>query len=786
MPYMTTRHKNILSEILLEITLVIANQNTYDKIVKKTLAAWLRRLNCTVGALISNEHGKIIVQNVIPTFLRSKFSEHHPLINAIKDKKIEVFESYKFEGQNAYVFHLGQERYFIFLRKNELSEEQCNEIFPVTQFFGKSLDNAFEREKRIKVERELSKERRLLRTVLDSLPEAIYLKDTSLKKILSNHADIKNIGAATEEEVLNKTDLEVFPKDIAQAFIEDDQYVLKTGQPILNKTEQIVNNEGRNEWLSTSKYPLKDDDGTIIGIVGTGRNITDQLEAEEQIKRLSLVASQTTNGVIITDVRGYVEWINDGFTRLTEYTFEEMVGKKPGEILQGPQSDEDVTKRMGIAIKNGKSFEEEIINYKKDGTPYFIKISCNPLRDEEGNINGFMAIESDITEKVENEKALIEAKQIAEKAKDAEKLFLANMSHEIRTPLNAIIGMTSLLKDTKLDAEQTDYTINLEQSSKFLLSLITDILDLAKVESGKVEPKFEPFDLDILLQNLYSTFLLKANGKPVKVILEKSDELPSIIKGDELLIQQILNNLLSNAEKFTPEGSITLNVHTYEEDGQSWLKCAVIDTGIGISDEDQSKLFQKFNQFGTDENNKKGSGLGLCITKELIEVMEGTISVKSTINKGSTFSFVLPIEIIEAKNTSDQRVFKKINQGVKYSIDHILIAEDNLMNQKYISRLLQKLNIKFTIANNGKEVVALAKEKEYSLILMDLQMPEMDGYEATIEIRNSKNPNKYTPIIALTASALVEQRKRAFEVGMSDFLSKPFTPDQLKEKFSLM
>ena len=782
---MSDDYSEILTEILLELTLKIGSETEYDKIVKTTITQWLRRLNCTLGAVLNCESDVLEIESIIPTYLKNTEIDD-ALREVILSKKVNFFTELVIKDQYVYCYSLGENRFFVFYRNSQLNKIQCNEIFPVVQFFAKNLDSAREKEHRFRIELQLDKEKRLLDTVINNLPYSIYVKDKSLNKILTNRADVEFLGFENKEEVLGKTDNELFSvEDAADSNMIENQ-ILASGDSVLDREEKIKKENGDSIWIRTSKFPLKNSQNDIVGILGIGRNVTNEKFVQQQIKRLSLVASQSTNGVIITDVDGQVEWINDGFTRLTGYTQEEILGKKPGQLLQGPETNQEMIDLMSKSIHNKESFDVELVNYKKDGTPYNIKVACNPLRDEDGEVTGFMAIESDITERVKNKEALIRAKLVAEKAKDAEKAFLANMSHEIRTPMNAIIGMTSLLADTPLNEEQIEYVTNLDLSSKFLLSLISDVLDLAKIEAGRVELKQEDFNLKALLKNVQSSFSLKASAKNVKVVLNVDDAVPDQICSDKILLQQVLNNLMSNAEKFTQQGSIQLDVQLHNKQE---ILFRVIDTGIGISKDNQEKLFQKFNQFGKNENSlNKGSGLGLCITKEIIELFGGEIVVESELTKGSTFSFNLPFTSATSPSAQSSNNTNKV-EAETMSFGHIkkiLVAEDNKLNQLYISRLLEKMNIEFDIVENGLLAFEYATKHEYSVILMDIQMPVMNGYESVSKIRHSSGPSKDTPIIALTASALLEDRQKAFEIGVSDYLSKPFTPIQLKEKLNLL
>jgi len=306
-------NKNILSEVLLELTLAISKEQEYSKIIKTTLALWLRRLSCTKGAILSKEGAEISTQFIIPSYLMNHtFSDK--IKSAISNNQIDFFEEVFEEDAYHYIFPLHANLYFLFSKNVQLTRAHCREIFPVTQFFSKALENASAQNFRKIVQDQLDEERALLRTVIDHLPDAVYLKNLQLQKILTNKADLKNIGAANEKDVLNKTDKELFGDAIGEDSELIEKQIIASGEEVVDREELLLNKKGETGWLLSSKVPIKDAAGKITSILGISRNITQSKAAAEQIKRLSLVASQTTNGVVITNIKGQIEWINEGFT----------------------------------------------------------------------------------------------------------------------------------------------------------------------------------------------------------------------------------------------------------------------------------------------------------------------------------------------------------------------------------------------------------------------------------------------------------------------------------------
>ena len=381
------------------------------------------------------------------------------------------------------------------------------------------------------------------------------------------------------------------------------------------------------------------------------------------------------------------------------------------------------------------------------------------------------------------------AEQEIENARNSEKQFLANMSHEIRTPLNAIIGITHLLYDTSPNTQQIEYLDILKNSSRFLLNLITDLLDIAKMDAGKISEHPKSFDLKGLLRTIQQTFQIKVNSKGLAVNFIIDSEMGQYYYADETLLYQILFNLLGNADKFTESGKIGLEVKVLNQNEENTLfNFEVFDTGIGIPNDKVEFVFNKFTQIH-DKNRIKtpGTGLGLSICKQIVEFLGGKIWVESVLGKGTSVFFQLQLRkdntklgsvrvFNEIPNDTTTNENRKTIEGIK-----VLLVEDNELNRKYACTLLAKWKLDYDFAVDGYDACEKAKLKKYDIILMDIQMPVMDGYEATIKIVNTENLNSNTPIIALTADALLSQKEKALACGMREVVSKPFTPIQLKD-----
>lgn len=384
--------------------------------------------------------------------------------------------------------------------------------------------------------------------------------------------------------------------------------------------------------------------------------------------------------------------------------------------------------------------------------------------------------------------ALTEAKQRAEDAKKQEEQFLANMSHEIRTPMNAVIGMTNLLLTTTGPSEkQLRYLKGIKTSSENLLTILNDILDLSKIEAGKIELESIPFSLREVMETAYQTLRFKAEEKGLRLVVSVDDSVPEYLKGDPVRLNQVLINLTGNAIKFTEKGSVTIQCNCKSKDDQTaFMEFKVIDTGIGIPANKLDTIFESFSQ-ASEETTRKygGTGLGLTISKQLIELKGGTVSVSSVLGEGTTFTVAIPYAISQVspeKHNKDLQIDHNPSVLQQLARVRILLAEDNAFNQIVAVDTLQSLipGITVEVANHGREAVDKLKLADYDLILMDVQMPEMNGYEASRYIRdNFEAPKRNIPIIAMTAGATQAEKEKALNAGMGHYLSKPFKPNDL-------
>jgi len=499
----------------------------------------------------------------------------------------------------------------------------------------------------------------------------------------------------------------------------------------------------------------------------------------EELKRLSEAIEQSPASVMITDIDGTIEYVNPKFSETTGYAADEVVGKLPNSLKSGDFPD-SFYQDLWNTILAGKIWKGDLTNRKKNGEKFWETASISPIKNEEGRITHFVAVNQDITARKQMEEELFQAKESAEVATRAKSDFLANMSHEIRTPMNAIIGMTHLCLGTELGAKQRDYIEKVHHSAKSLLGIINEILDFSKIEAGKLEMESIPFYIDEVLENLGNLIALKAQEKGLEVIFDIHPELPRALVGDPLRSGQVLLNLAGNAVKFTDRGEIVIRVAPVAAtEKEAEISFAMQDTGIGMSHEQVGKLFNSFSQADTSTTRKYGgTGLGLAISQKLVEMMKGRIWVEGQSGVGTTFTFT-------AKFGHSPDVEQTLRTNVPPGLERlkVLVVDDVASTRDMLQTTLESFSFRVTCVDSGAAAFAALETAEpedpYRLVLLDWKMPGMDGIEAARRMRQIEKLPVAPVIIMVTAyrrEAFVRQIEAA---GLEVFLVKPFTPSTL-------
>ncbi|UUO07061.1 ATP-binding protein [Blastopirellula sp. J2-11] len=585
------------------------------------------------------------------------------------------------------------------------------------------------------------------------------------------------ITLASFIDLLHKDDREELRSATACCVSQGKNYSVNYRIPLKNGTVRYIQSHGK---LLTS------DDGKTRKLVGVCIDQTELNEYHTAVKKLSLVASSTRHSVVITNQAGEIEWVNNAFTQLTGYSAEEVIGRKPGVLLQGPETNQETIEKVRRALQKQEQVSVELLNYAKDGDPYWIALEIEPVFDPEGRLSNYIATQIDITDQVRRTEELIEAMERAESANHAKSQFLANMSHEIRTPLNGIMGFTDLLlyDAESTEADRREYLETVRSSGDHLLALINEILDLSKIESGQLLIEKAPCSPQQILTDVISVLRPKFEEKKLQIRRHWDSDIPLQVLTDAPRLKQLLLNIVGNAIKFTQTGEVRIVSRLEAEASRSRLIFDVIDTGIGIPQDKLGMIFQPFSQADSSVTRRfGGTGLGLTISRNLAELLGGSLHAESVEGLGSKFTIT-----IDAGNLTDQSDPKPApREDVPAAIIQetrlpsllgvqALVVDDGDANRRFISVVLERAGANIKIAENGEEAVESMAEHASDIVLLDMQMPVMDGYAAADLIRLQGFTG---PIIAVTAHAMQGDREKCLAAGCSGYLSKPLSREEL-------
>ncbi|MCX2739221.1 PAS domain-containing hybrid sensor histidine kinase/response regulator [Pontibacter anaerobius] len=594
------------------------------------------------------------------------------------------------------------------------------------------------------------------------------------------------LGYTQEELVQLKPEVIIHPDDINKI---KEQVYREALQQKHNTTLQhrLIRKDDREIWVETNIRPILNEQGEPVKFQSAARNISQRRKSEEALKnsekRYRDLINYSPAFICTHDLNGVIQSVNPYLLNMLGYTADEMIGHSLLDFFPKESEENFAAYLRQFGSMNLVDGILTILNKEKDVRYLYYK----NYKVEEPNLAPYIiAIAQDITDRLRTEQELTRAKEAAEESARVKENFMANMSHEIRTPMNGILGMASLMRKTELDEAQQNYLNIIRQSAENLLVIINDILDIAKIEAGKLELEEIPFNLKETIQLAFQTFIYKAEEKEIGYVLQPLQLEHPMVIGDPYRLNQVLLNLLSNAIKFTEEGNVTLSCQVLdEEEDKLTIGVSVADTGIGIPPSKVDYIFEGFSQAYSSTTRKYGgTGLGLSISKTLIEMQHGRIWVESKEKNGSTFKFILSYQKSEEEIPVMQE--EEIDYGSLGPLQ-VLLAEDNEINIFLAQSILEGWGMKVHVARNGREAVELVARHKYDVVLMDIQMPELSGIDATAEIRSLPDKaNAEVPIIALTANALKGDAEKYLAAGMNDYISKPFEEDKLFMKLAAL
>ncbi len=685
----------------------------------------------------------------------------------------------------------GENRY-VLLSANLITYEKQPAAYTILTDITQKIEGEIALEKSQKRHQDLYN---LIKLMSDTVPDLIWAKDLDDKYLFANKVICeKLLKCDTHENPLGKTDLFFSERERSRGYkhtfgeicVNSDEIVKSSQKPGRFLEDGFV--RGEYLVLDVHKAPLFDEMGKLIGTVGAGRDVTNDIRIQEDLRKSEamyrLLADNVRDVIWTTDNNFNITYASPSIKNLTGYTPEEFI-HLPKELQLSHRFRRKFISVRRFLLKEAKRkspntrlWEFEWIH--KKGHTLWVETSTSAIYAENGNFSGFVCVTRETTKKVRARNELKKAKETALEASRAKSEFLANMSHEIRTPMNGVLGMLQLLQRTPLDAEQENYVETALSSGNSLLKIISDILDFSKIEAGKIDLEESRFSLVDVIETTVASFESLIDLQRVKLNIKIEKPLPDFVIADETRLRQILFNLIGNAIKFTERGQIGVRLnHEETGDGRIKLLFTISDTGIGVAKQKIESLFEPFVQAdGSFRRRYSGTGLGLSIVKTLIEMMKGEIHISSEVGQGTEVNFLVFVKACSPM-VKEPEVKKNIPLVMPHS-QKILVVEDENINAMVVSAMLEKLGHHPTLVDNGEKALAILQDNYFDCILMDIQMPHMDGIETAKAIRQRSHENcRNIPIIALTAHAMIGDKERFLEAGMNDYLTKPVEIEDL-------
>ncbi|MFN2353971.1 MAG: ATP-binding protein [Desulfopila sp.] len=654
-----------------------------------------------------------------------------------------------------------------------------------------------------KAQRALEKEKKrqqelhtFLELMADTVPDLIWAKDLDDRYIFANRAVCRKLLMCDpQESPLGKKDLFFAERErhrghkhtFGEICVNSDAVVKKS-----RKSEKFLEDgmvRGKYLALNVHKAPMLDQSDRLVGTVGAGRDVTMEIAIQDELRKSEamyrLLADNVRDIIWTTDQHLDITYVTPSITNITGYSPREFI-ELPKERYLTPNVQNRFPSVRRFLLKNARRQcpDTRLWEYEwqhKDGHTIWVETSTSAIYSRENTFEGFVCVTRETTEKVKTQQELRVTKEEALSANYAKSEFLANMSHEIRTPMNGVLGMLQLLQNTPLSKEQQEYVDTALSSGTSLLKIISDILDFSKIEAGKIDLEEKCFDLRAVIDTTVSSFEALINNDRVTLRSHIDTALPIKVIGDETRLRQILYNLIGNAVKFTTSGAIVVQLQSggMHDDGIK-INFEIQDSGIGISDDKIPDLFDPFVQADSSfKRQYSGTGLGLSIVKKLVTLMQGDINITSEPQQGTVISFSIHARPAQNTTAVHQHSYQELQKSC--TCQNILVVEDEKINAMVVSAMLKKLGHTPTIADNGHKAMEILKEKRFDCILMDIQMPHMDGIETAQAIRKSSCTGcSEIPIVALTAHAMKGDKERFLKAGMNAHLTKPVELDALR------